>query len=157
MPLAGWSSDDRLPSLHRGPAVPPSPGCFLSLPLPLLSSHLSASLCFQFLPSSLFSSSFFSFPPFYLFLREFYFSVILLYFLCLTHVIAQLCLTLCNPIAGSSVQGISQARLLECVATSSFRESSRFKDLNVSCVSCIGRRILYHWYHQGSPFYIYLF
>ena len=63
-----------------------------------------------------------------------------------------------TPWPGFSVLGISQARLLECVATSCSRESSRFRDLNlVSCVSCIGRQILYHWCHQGSPFYIYLF
>ena len=48
--------------------------------------------------------------------------------------------------AGSSVHGISQARILEWVAISSSRRSSRPKDLtHVSCVSCTGRRVLYHW------------
>ena len=41
---------------------------------------------------------------------------------------------------GSSVHGISQARILEWVAISYSRESSRLKDqTHVSCVSCIGR------------------
>ena len=38
-----------------------------------------------------------------------------------------------------------QARILECVAISSFRGSSRSRDpTQVSCVSCVGRQILYH-------------
>ena len=61
---------------------------------------------------------------------------------------AQSCPTLCNPVycspPGSSVHGIFQARILEWAAISSSRGSSRPKDLNrISCVSCIGRRILY--------------
>ena len=45
----------------------------------------------------------------------------------------------------SSVQGIFQARILEWVAISS-RESSQPRDqTHVSCVSCFGRGILYHW------------
>ena len=40
--------------------------------------------------------------------------------------------------------GIHQARILEWVAISSTRGSSQPKDqTQVSCVSCIGRRILY--------------
>ena len=39
---------------------------------------------------------------------------------------------------GSSVHGISQARILEWVAISHSRESSRLRDWN--CISCIGRR-----------------
>ena len=47
---------------------------------------------------------------------------------------------------GSSVHGILQARILEWVAISSSRGSSRPKDqTHVSCISCIGGRILYHW------------
>ena len=46
--------------------------------------------------------------------------------------VAQLCATLCDPIdsrpAGSSVQGILQARILEWVATAFFRGSSRSGD-----------------------------
>ena len=42
--------------------------------------------------------------------------------------VPQSCLTLCNPmdggLPGSSVHGILQARILECVAISSFRGSS---------------------------------
>ena len=44
---------------------------------------------------------------------------------------------------GSSVHGISQARILKWVAISSSRWSSRPKDQTcMSCVSCIGRQIL---------------
>ena len=62
--------------------------------------------------------------------------------------IFQLCLTLCDPMdcspAGSSVHGISQARILERVAISSSRGSSRPRDCPcVSCGPCIGRQILY--------------
>jgi len=46
---------------------------------------------------------------------------------------------------GSSVQ-VFQARVLEWVAISSSRESSWLKDwTQASCVSYIGRPILYHW------------
>ena len=46
---------------------------------------------------------------------------------------------------GSSVHGILQARILEWVAISSSRGSSQPRDwTQVSCVSCIGRGILYH-------------
>ena len=58
-------------------------------------------------------------------------------------------LTLCDPVdcspPGSSVHESSQARILEQVAISSSRGSSRPRDGNpVSCVSCIDRWILYH-------------
>ena len=47
---------------------------------------------------------------------------------------------------GSSVHGILQARILKWVVISSSRGSSRPRDrTHVSCVSCIGRWILYHW------------
>ena len=53
----------------------------------------------------------------------------------------------CNPIdcslPGSSVQGISQARILEWVAISFSRGSSQPR--NQTFVSCISRWILYHW------------
>ena len=61
----------------------------------------------------------------------------------------QLCLTLfnsmdCNP-PGSSVHGIFQARMLECVTVSNSRGSSLSKDRTcISCISCIGRWILSH-------------
>ena len=47
----------------------------------------------------------------------------------------------CSP-PDSSVHGISQTRLLECVAISFFRGSSRPRDQ--THVSCIGRLVLYH-------------
>ena len=61
----------------------------------------------------------------------------------------QLCLTLCDPVdcnpPGSSVHGILQARILEWVAMPSSRGSSQPRDwTHVSCISCIGRHILYH-------------
>ena len=63
--------------------------------------------------------------------------------------VSQSCLTLCNPMdspPGSSVQEILQARILEWVAISFSRGSSQPRDwTHVSCVSCIGRWILYHW------------
>ena len=57
------------------------------------------------------------------------------------------CLTLCDPMEGSqlgsSVHGIFQARILEWVASSFFRESSQPRDQ--IHISCTGRWILYHW------------
>ena len=57
--------------------------------------------------------------------------------------------TLCNSmdcsLPGSSVHEILQARILEWVAMSSSRGSSWPRDrICVSCVSCIGRKILCH-------------
>ena len=57
------------------------------------------------------------------------------------------CLTLCIPLdcspLGSSVRGISQARILEWVAISSSRGSSWPRDwIHISYVSCIGRWVL---------------
>ena len=68
----------------------------------------------------------------------------------------QLCPTLCDPIdcslPDSSVHGILQARILEWVAKPSSRGSTQLRDGNcISCVSCIGRQVLYHWHHLGSP------
>ena len=62
----------------------------------------------------------------------------------------QSCPTLCNPTdhssPGSSVHGILQARILEWVTISYSRGSSRSRDrTRASCVSYIGRRILYHY------------
>ena len=63
---------------------------------------------------------------------------------------AQLCPTLFDPMdcsqPGSSLHGISQARILEWVAISSSRGSSRSRDqTSISYISCIGKWILYHW------------
>ena len=66
------------------------------------------------------------------------------------------CPTLCNsvdcsPIV-SSVHGIFQARILECVAISFSRGSSQSRNQTcISCVSCIGRWILYQLHQLGSP------
>ena len=63
--------------------------------------------------------------------------------------IVRSCPTVCNPMdcspPGSSVHGISQARILEWVAVSLSRGSSRVRDqAHISCISCISRQILYH-------------
>ena len=75
--------------------------------------------------------------------------------LCLCTKSPQSCLT-CKPMdyspSGSSVHGICQARILEWVAMPSSRITSQPRDPTcVSCVSCIGRQILYLWCHLGSP------
>ena len=61
----------------------------------------------------------------------------------------QSCLTLCDPmncsLPGSLSMEILYARILECVAITSSRESSQSMDwASVSYVSCIGRQALYH-------------
>ena len=65
----------------------------------------------------------------------------------------QSCLTLCDPIdgspPGSPVPGILQARILEWVAISFCRGSSRPR--HRSKVSGVARQILYFLSHQGSP------
>ena len=66
---------------------------------------------------------------------------------------AQSCLTLyystdCS-LPGSSVHGILQARTLEWVAIPFSRGSSRPRDW--TCISCIGRQILYHWATREVP------
>ena len=48
----------------------------------------------------------------------------------------------CSP-PGSFIHGISQARILKWVSISFSRGSSQLRDW--TCVSCIGRQILYHW------------
>ena len=63
---------------------------------------------------------------------------------------AQSCPTLCNPrdcnLPGSSVQGIFQASILEWTAISFSRGSSQPRDRTcVFHLSCVGRRIFYHW------------
>ena len=50
----------------------------------------------------------------------------------------------CSP-PDSSIRGIFQARILYWLAISSFRGSSQPRDqIHVSCISCIGRQVLYH-------------
>ena len=63
--------------------------------------------------------------------------------------VTQLCPTLCDPtdysLPGSSVHGISQARILEWVAIFFSRRSSWPRDGTcISYISCIGRQVLYH-------------
>ena len=60
--------------------------------------------------------------------------------------VAQSCPTLWDPMnpPGSSVHGIFQARMLEWVAISFSKGSSHTRDqTHVSCISCIGKQILY--------------
>ena len=57
----------------------------------------------------------------------------------------------CNS-PGTSVHGISHARVLEWVAMPSFRGSSRTRDQ--TWVSYIGRQILYHWATREYYFHL---
>ena len=68
--------------------------------------------------------------------------------------VTQLCPTLCDPmdcsLQGYSVHWIFQTRVLEWVAISFSRGSSRPRDqTQVSCIA--GRQTLYHLSYQGSP------
>ena len=59
-------------------------------------------------------------------------------------------LTLCGPVdcspPGSSVHRISEAKIQEGVAISFFRGPFQSRDrTQISCLSGIGKRILYHW------------
>ena len=68
----------------------------------------------------------------------------------------QSCLILCDPkdrsLPGSSVCGILQERVLKWVAVSSSRGSFHLGDWTpISYVSWIGRRVLCHQGHLGSP------
>ena len=56
---------------------------------------------------------------------------------------------------GSSVHGISKVRILEWVAIFSSRGPSWPRDQTcVSCISCIGKRILYYWATSMSSFHL---
>ena len=59
--------------------------------------------------------------------------------------------TVCSP-PRSSVQGVSQVRILEWVAIFFFRGSFQPKDW--TCLSCTGRWILYCLSQQGSPVFL---
>ena len=72
-------------------------------------------------------------------------------YVCMCSVI-QSYLTLCDPMdhspPGSSVHGILQARILEWVAISNSSGSTQTrKQTLISCISWIGRRILYLLHH----------
>ena len=70
----------------------------------------------------------------------------LIYLSCM-RVVSRSVATLCDPLdcslPGASVHGILQARILKWVAVLSSRGS--FQPRDGTCVSCIGRQILYHW------------
>ena len=66
---------------------------------------------------------------------------------------------LCDPLncslPGSSLHGISQARILEWVVIPFSSGSSPSKyQTHISCVSCIGRQILYHWVIWEAHIYL---
>ena len=53
---------------------------------------------------------------------------------------------------GPSVHGVFQARILEWVAISPSRGASQLRDQTcISCISGIGRQVLHHRRHPGSP------
>ena len=67
---------------------------------------------------------------------------------------AHLCLTLCDPMdcspPGSSVHGIFQARILSGLPFP--RGSSGPRDwTHITCIPCIGRRVLYHYITWEAP------
>ena len=70
-------------------------------------------------------------------------------------VFAQSCLTPCDPmdssLPGSHVHGISQARILQWITTSSSKGSSQPRDQ--TWISCIGRRLLISLVPPGEPQY----
>ena len=70
--------------------------------------------------------------------------------LCYCCLVAKLCPALLGPIdcspPGSSIHGISEARILEWVAISFPRGTSQSRDqAHITCVSSTGRWVLYHW------------
>ena len=71
----------------------------------------------------------------------------------LLNLVAQLCRTVFHPVdcrpPGSSVHGVSQARILEWVAMPSSRRFSQPRESNPGLPHCWW--ILYHLSHQGSP------
>ena len=70
--------------------------------------------------------------------------------------LSQLCPTLCDPMGcslpGSSIHGISHARIVEWVAISFSREFSWPRDrTHISCVSCTAGKFFTIWATRGSP------
>ena len=70
--------------------------------------------------------------------------------------VTQSCATLCNPMdysaLGSPVHETPQARILEWVAISYYRGSSRPRGwTHVSSISCTGSHVLYRLQHLRSP------
>ena len=57
----------------------------------------------------------------------------------------------CSP-PGSSLHGISQSRILECIAMPSSRGSSwPTSQTCISCISCISGRLFTHWTIREAP------
>ena len=86
--------------------------------------------------------------------------ILCLYYATISTKSLQSCPTVCGPrnysFPGSSVHEILQARILEWVAIFGSRESSRPRGLtHISCVSCIGRQILYHCATWEAPLWKY--
>ena len=75
--------------------------------------------------------------------------------MCVCVLVAQSCLTLCNPmdcnLPGSSVHGILQARILEWVAMPSWRSS---RSRNQTWVSGIASRFFTIWATREAPFHV---
>ena len=75
--------------------------------------------------------------------------------LCVCVQLRQSCLTLCHPmdgsLSGSSVRGILQARILECVAIPFSKESSRPRDWTCLLRPLLCRQILYPLSYLGNP------
>ena len=92
-------------------------------------------------------------------IRKVILNFLLLYFICSFHEVAQSCPTLCNPVncslPGSSVHGIFQARILEWVAISFSRGSSRPRDWTQ--VSHIAGRHFTLWATREALFFSYTF
>ena len=92
-------------------------------------------------------------------IRKVILKFLLLYFICSFHEVAQSCPTLCDPVncslPGSSVHGIFQARILEWVAISFSRGSSRPRDRTQ--VSHIAGRRFTLWAISEALFFSYTF
>ena len=78
---------------------------------------------------------------------------------CCVCMCAELYLSFWDPmdysLPSSSLHGISQTRILEWGAISFSRGSSQPRDwMRVSCASCIGRWILYHWATWEAPWFL---
>ena len=76
------------------------------------------------------------------------FTVFIIQCMCAVCSVAQLCLTLCDPM-DYTVHGILQTKILEWVAFPFSRGCSQHQGLNPGLLHC--RRILYQLSHKGSP------